>query len=114
VPAGAVAVLQLDLTVAFPVIDLLLGGEGKGGDLGWAAPSAYVKPFSDAMVKLEKGKFTEVPVPTQFGFHVIELQDVRETQFPPLDQVKNQISESIQQHQAQAFADELKKKAKIQ
>jgi peptidyl-prolyl cis-trans isomerase C len=90
------------------------GSGGKGGDLGWAAPSAYVKPFSDAMVKLEKGKFTEVPVPTQFGFHVIELQDVRETQFPPLDQVKNQISESIQQHQAQAFADELKKKAKIQ
>jgi peptidyl-prolyl cis-trans isomerase C len=90
------------------------GSGGKGGDLGWAAPGAYVKPFSDAMVKLEKGKFTEVPVQTQFGFHVIELEDVRETQFPPLDQVKAQLSETIQQHQAQAFAEDLKKKAKIQ
>jgi len=90
------------------------GSGSKGGDLGWAAPSAYVKPFSEAMVKLEKGKFTEAPVQTQFGFHVIQLEDVRDTTFPPLDQVKSQISESIQQHQAQAFADDLKKKAKIQ
>ena len=90
------------------------GSGSRGGDLGWAAPSAYVKGFSDAMVKLEKGKFTETPVQTQFGYHVILLEDVRETQFPPLDQVKNQISESIQNRQAQAFADDLKKKAKIQ
>jgi peptidyl-prolyl cis-trans isomerase C len=90
------------------------GSAAKGGDLGWAGPGAYVKPFSDAMIKLEKGKFTEVPVQSQFGYHVIQLDDVRETQFPPLDQVKSQISESIQQHQAQAFAEELKKKAKIQ
>ncbi len=90
------------------------GSGSKGGDLGWAAPSAYVKQFSDAMVKLDKGKFTETPVQTQFGYHVIQLEDVRETQFPPLDQVKGQISEAIQQRQAQAFAEELKKKAKIQ
>lgn len=90
------------------------GSGGKGGDLGWAAPSAYVKPFSDAMIKLEKGKFTEAPVQTQFGYHVIMLEDVRQTQFPGLDQVKNQITESIQNRQAQAFAEELKKKAKIQ
>jgi peptidyl-prolyl cis-trans isomerase C len=90
------------------------GSGGKGGDLGWAAPSAYVKPFSDAMIKLEKGKFTEAPVQTQFGYHVIMLEDVRQTQFPPLDQVKNQITESIQNRQAQAFAEDLKKKAKIQ
>lgn len=90
------------------------GSGSHGGDLGWAAPSAYVKAFSDAMVKLEKGKYTDVPVQTQFGFHVILLEDVRETQFPPLDQVKSQISESIQNRQAQAFAEDLKKKAKIQ
>jgi peptidyl-prolyl cis-trans isomerase C len=90
------------------------GSGGRGGDLGWAAPSAYVKTFSDAMIKLDKGKFTEVPVQTQFGYHVILLEDVRETQFPALDQVKSQISESIQNRQAQAFAEELKKKAKIQ
>jgi peptidyl-prolyl cis-trans isomerase C len=90
------------------------GSGSRGGDLGWAAPSAYVKPFSDAMIKLEKGKFTETPVQSQFGYHVILLEDVRETQFPPLDQVKGQISESLQNKQAQAFAEDLKKKAKIQ
>jgi peptidyl-prolyl cis-trans isomerase C len=90
------------------------GSGSRGGDLGWAAPSAYVKPFSDAMIKLEKGKFTETPVQSQFGYHVILLEDVRETQFPPLDQLKGQISESLQNRQAQAFAEDLKKKAKIQ
>jgi len=90
------------------------GSGSRGGDLGWAAPSAYVKGFSDAMVKLDKGKYTETPVQTQFGYHVILLEDVRSTQFPGLDQVKGQITESIQNKQAQAFADDLKKKAKIQ
>jgi peptidyl-prolyl cis-trans isomerase C len=90
------------------------GSSAKGGDLGWAGPAAYVKPFSDAMVKLEKGKFTETPVQSQFGYHVIMLEDVRETQFPAMDQVKSQISDALQQKQAQAFAEELKKKAKIQ
>jgi peptidyl-prolyl cis-trans isomerase C len=90
------------------------GSGSRGGDLGWAAPTAYVKPFSDAMVKLEKGKFTEAPVQTQFGYHVIELEDVRATQFPPLDQLKPQITENLQKGQAQAFAEDLKKKAKIQ
>jgi peptidyl-prolyl cis-trans isomerase C len=90
------------------------GSAAKGGDLGWNAPAAFVKPFSDAMVKLEKGKFTETPVQSQFGYHVIMLEDVRDTQFPPFDQVKSQISEGIQQKQAQAFAEDLKKKAKIQ
>ncbi|HEY4039924.1 MAG TPA: peptidylprolyl isomerase [Burkholderiaceae bacterium] len=90
------------------------GSGGRGGDLGWAAPTAYVKPFSDAMVKLEKGKFTETPVQTQFGYHVIELEDVRATQFPPIDQLKTQIAENLQKSQAQSFAEDLKKKAKIQ
>jgi len=90
------------------------GSGSRGGDLGWAAPSAYVKGFSDAMVKLDKGKYTETPVQTQFGYHVILLEDVRGTQFPALDQVKGQITETIQNKQAQTFAEDLKKKAKIQ
>jgi peptidyl-prolyl cis-trans isomerase C len=90
------------------------GSGSRGGDLGWAAPTAYVKPFSDAMVKLEKGKFTETPIQSQFGYHVILLEDVRETQFPPLDQIKGQISETLQNRLAQGFAEDLKKKAKIQ
>jgi peptidyl-prolyl cis-trans isomerase C len=90
------------------------GSAAKGGDLGWAGPGAYVKPFSDAMVKLEKAKFTEAPVQSQFGYHVILLEDVRDSQFPPFDQLKSQINEGMQARQAQAFAEELKKKAKIQ
>jgi len=86
----------------------------NGGDLDWAAPGGYVKPFADAMVKLEKGKFTETPVKTQFGWHVIRLDDVRDTQIPPFEQVKPQLQEMIQQQRVQAFIDGLKSQAKIQ
>jgi peptidyl-prolyl cis-trans isomerase C len=90
------------------------GSASKGGELDWAGADAYVKPFSDAMVKLEKGKYTEVPVQSQFGWHVIRLDDVRDAQFPPLAQVSGQIRESLQQQRIQAFVEELRKKAKVQ
>jgi peptidyl-prolyl cis-trans isomerase C len=90
------------------------GSGANGGDLDWASPDGYVKPFADAMVKLEKGKFTETPVQTQFGWHVIRLDDTREAQFPPMEQVQGQIREMLQQQKVQAFAAELQKKAKIQ
>jgi peptidyl-prolyl cis-trans isomerase C len=66
------------------------------------------------MTKLEKGKITETPVQTQFGWHVIRVDDVRDAQFPPLAQVQGQIREALQQQRAQEFAAELQKKAKIQ
>jgi peptidyl-prolyl cis-trans isomerase C len=90
------------------------GSAANGGDLDWAGPDAYVKPFSEAMTKLEKGKYTAAPVQTQFGWHVIRLDDVRETQFPPLAQVQNQVREMLQQQRVQAFVEGLKQKAKIQ
>jgi peptidyl-prolyl cis-trans isomerase C len=90
------------------------GSAANGGDLDWASPDGFVKPFSDAMTKLEKGKITEAPVQTQFGWHVIRLDDVRDAQFPPLAQVQGQIREALQQQRVQAFAAELQKKAKIQ
>lgn len=90
------------------------GSAQRGGELDWAGPGAYVKPFADAMVKLEKGKMTEAPVQTQFGWHVIRVDDVREAQFPPLEQVAPQIRESLQQQRVAAFADQLRKNAKIQ
>jgi peptidyl-prolyl cis-trans isomerase C len=90
------------------------GSANNGGDLDWAGPDAYVKPFSEAMVKLEKGKFTETPVQTQFGWHVIRLDDVRDTQFPPLAQVQGQIREALQQQRVQAFVEGLRKSAKVQ
>jgi peptidyl-prolyl cis-trans isomerase C len=90
------------------------GSAQKGGELDWAGAGAYVKPFSDAMVKLDKGQMTEAPVQSQFGWHVIRVDDIREAQFPPLDQVAPQIREALQQQRVAAFVDELKKKAKIQ
>ncbi len=89
------------------------GSAQRGGELDWAGPGSYVKPFSDALVKLEKGKLTEAPVQSQFGWHVIRLEDVRDAQFPPLEQVAPQIREALQQQRVAAFAEELRKKATI-
>jgi len=90
------------------------GSAAKGGDLEWAGPDAYVPPFSAAMTKLEKGKYTAEPVQSQFGWHVIRLDDVRDTQFPPLAQVQQQVRESLQQQRIQAFLEGLRKAAKVQ
>jgi len=90
------------------------GSAANGGDLDWAAPDAYVKPFGDALQKLGKGETTQAPVQSQFGWHVIRLEDVRDTQFPPLEQVSPQIRESLQQQKAQDFVQNLTKNAKIQ
>jgi peptidyl-prolyl cis-trans isomerase C len=90
------------------------GSGANGGDLDWAAPGSYVKEFSDAMVKLAKGKYTETPVKSQFGFHIIRVDDVRETQLPPLDQVKPQISQQLTQQKLQAYQKGLRDKAKVE
>lgn len=90
------------------------GSAKNGGDLDWAAPDSYVKPFSEALIKLNKGQITEIPVQTQFGWHVIRLDDVRDTQFPPLEQVTPQIREGLQQQRVQAYVETLRKSAKIQ
>lgn len=90
------------------------GSAANGGDLDWASPTSFVKPFSDAMVALQKGQITETPVKTQYGFHVIKLEDVRAAKIPSLEEVKPQIAESLQQKKLQAFQEDLRKKAKIQ
>ena len=90
------------------------GSATNGGDLGWAPQDAFVKPFSDAMVALKAGEITQTPVQTQFGYHVIKLEEVRDAQLPAFDEVKGQIAESLQQRKLQEFQQGLKKKAKIQ
>ena len=90
------------------------GSGAKGGDLDWANASSYVAEFSQAMVKLEKGQLTEVPVKTQFGWHVIRLDDVREAKLPPFEQVKPQIAQQLQQQKLAQFQDELRAKAKVE
>ena len=90
------------------------GSAANGGDLDWNVPSTFVKPFADAMSKLEKGKFTEAPVQTQFGWHVIRLDDVREAKAPPLEQVKPQIQQELERRRIQDLQKDLPAKSKIQ
>ncbi len=90
------------------------GSAANGGDLDWNVPGTFVKPFAEAMAKLEKGKFTEAPVQTQFGWHVIRLDDVRDAKAPPLDQVKPQIQQELERRRIQDLQKELRAKAKIQ
>ena len=90
------------------------GSGANGGDLDWANAGSYVKEFSDALTKLEKGKMTDTPVKTQFGFHIIRLDDTRQAALPPFDQVKSQISQQLVQQKLQAFQKEMRDKAKIE
>jgi len=90
------------------------GSGAKGGDLGWANPSSYVPEFTEAMIKLEKGKVTQAPVKSQFGWHVIRLDDVRDAQLPKLDDVKNQIRQQLEQQKLVQFQQDLRAKAKVE
>jgi len=90
------------------------GSAQNGGDLGWASPATYVPEFSKAMVALQKGAITETPVKSQFGFHVIKLEDVRAAKVPPLEEVKQRVAEQLQQTQLAAYRESLVKKAKVQ
>jgi len=72
------------------------GSKEKGGDLDWNAPANFVKPFGDAMKATPKGKFTPQPVQTQFGWHVIEVDDVRDAKVPTFDEVKPQLAQRMQ------------------
>jgi peptidyl-prolyl cis-trans isomerase C len=88
------------------------GSAEKGGDLDWANPGSYVPEFSQAMTKLQKGQMTETPVKSQFGWHIIRLDDTRAAQFPPLAEVKGQIQQRLGQMKLAKFRDELRAKAK--
>lgn len=90
------------------------GSAANGGDLDWSAPGTFVKPFSDAMTKLEKGKITDTPVQTQFGWHVIRLDDVRDAKLPPFEQVKPQVQQELERRRVQELQKELRAKAKVQ
>lgn len=90
------------------------GNKDRGGDLGWSHPGGYVKPFSDALVALEKGKFSATPVKTEFGWHVIQLEDVRDLKHPTLDEVKPQIQQRLQQQTLEKHIMELRAKTKVE
>ena len=87
--------------------------KANGGDLGWFTLTKMVKPFGDAVKGLKKGELTTTPVQTQFGWHVIKLEDTRETAPPPFEQVKQQVTNGAIQKKLQAYVETLKKTAKI-
>jgi peptidyl-prolyl cis-trans isomerase C len=90
------------------------GSAKNGGDLEWQAPNRFVKPFSDAMVALKKGSFSQVPVKSDFGFHIIKLEDSRDAKKPEFNQVKEQLKPRLQQQQIETMITEMRAKAKIE
>jgi peptidyl-prolyl cis-trans isomerase C len=90
------------------------GSKERGGDLGWSNPGMFVKPFSEAMVKLEKGKYTTTPVKSDFGYHVIMLDDMRALQSPGYEEVKPQLQQRLQQQKVEKHVLDLRSKAKVQ
>ncbi|MDH4449575.1 MAG: peptidylprolyl isomerase [Rhodoferax sp.] len=90
------------------------GSGANGGDLDWANASSYVKEFSDALTGLAKGKLTDAPVKSQFGYHIIRLDDVREAQLPKYEDVKAQIAQQLQQQKLAKYQEDLRAKAKVE
>lgn len=89
------------------------GTKPRGGELDWTPPGNLEKSFADAMVKLDKGKTSEAPVRTRYGYHVIRVDDIRELKFPELDQVRNQIQQRLVQVRVETFLRDLRAKAKV-
>jgi len=88
------------------------GSGANGGDLDFAKADSYVPEFGQALTQLKKGQMTETPVKTQFGWHIIKLEDVREAEFPAYDDVKGQIVQRLEQIKLQQYQEELRKAAK--
>lgn len=90
------------------------GSKDRGGDLDWHGPGDFDRAFSEAMMKLEKGKFTETPVRTRFGFHIIQLEDVRSGRFPSLAEVRPRIQQQLTQIRIDGLVKGLRGKAKVE
>lgn len=90
------------------------GSAERGGSLDWAVPNNFVQPFANALLKLKKGEYTKEPVETQFGWHVIKLDDTRDLKAPPFEEVKAQIQQSLYQQAIQKEINDLRAKSKIE
>ena len=88
------------------------GSAANGGDLDFAKAESYVPEFGGALAKLKKGEMTDAPVKSQFGYHIIRLEDSRDATFPPFDEVKAQLKQRMEQARLQAYQEELRTKAK--
>jgi peptidyl-prolyl cis-trans isomerase C len=90
------------------------GSKENGGELNWSPPAAYVRPFSEALVRLSKGSLTDQPVQTSFGWHVIELMDIRPMAVPPFEEVKQNIQQRVLQREFATVVQDLRSKAKVE
>lgn len=90
------------------------GTKGRGGDLDWNVPGNYVKPFGDALAKLKKGQMTDAPVQSNFGWHVIRLEDERAFTPPSFEEVKPNLQQNVQQQMVQKALSDLRAKAKVE
>lgn len=86
----------------------------NGGELGWNAPNTFVKEFADAVSSMKKGETSKAPVKTQFGWHIIRVEDVRPIQVPSLDEVKADIARQIEKTRIRDALLALRKDAKIE
>jgi peptidyl-prolyl cis-trans isomerase C len=90
------------------------GSATQGGSLGWAVPSNFVPPFANALLNLKKGERTKDPVQTQFGWHIIAVDDIRDLKVPPFDELKPQLQQRLQQQSIKKAIEDLRAKAKIE
>ena len=90
------------------------GSADKGGELDWAVPSNFVPPFASALTSLKKGAYTKEPVKSQYGWHVIKLDDVRDLKMPSFEELRPQIQQRLQQQSIQEYVADLRAKAKIE
>ena len=90
------------------------GSKGNGGDLNWSMPSRFVKPFGDALAKLKKGQMTDAPVQTNFGWHIIRVDDERAAKLPGFDEAKPQLQQGLQNQAVEKAIADLRAKAKIE
>ncbi len=88
--------------------------KSEGGDLGWFTPTSMVKPFADAVMALEKGKMTAAPVQSQYGWHVIKVEDMRDLQIQDYAEIQDEMRQRVQQKKVQAYLESLKKDRKIE
>lgn len=89
------------------------GSAEHGGSLGWTVPSSFVPPFAKALAGLKKGEYTKEPVESEFGWHIIKLDDLRDLKMPSFDELKPQILQRMQQQAIQDTIAALRAKAKI-
>jgi peptidyl-prolyl cis-trans isomerase C len=90
------------------------GSKENGGDLNWSMPSRFVKPFGDALAKLKKGQMTDTPVQTNFGWHIIRVDDERAAKLPGFDEAKPQLQQGLQNQAVEKAIADLRAKAKIE